>query len=131
MAEQGLFEVPEVIARAIEAQGKTTVDEVRARIADAAQEPLADLATESELAGQRTFGDILDPGPDGLRCGNCGSGVRYRDPDVLHKVTGYVHYREAGGANHVMLREETGEYLCGPCGRKLKDAGTLDQETLV
>lgn len=127
------LEVPDFVARAIAAQGKTTPDEVAARVASGDLPPpdVTSLAEEAALAGQRTFGDVLDPAPGALVCGGCGDPVRHRDPDVLHRVAGWTHHREAGGANHVILREETGEYLCGPCGRKLKDAGTLAQETLA
>lgn len=66
------------------------------------------------------------------KCVGCGEVIR--DPDsrlVLHEVIGYTRTREAGGANHVVARRETGRLICAECAGPLQRTGHLEQGRLI
>jgi hypothetical protein len=65
-------------------------------------------------------------------CIGCGAAIR--EPDsrlVLHEVIGYTRSREAGGANHIVARRETGRLVCADCGLTVQRTGHLEQGRLI
>jgi ribosomal protein L34E len=66
------------------------------------------------------------------KCANCGDPITRPDSRlVLHEVTGFTRARDAGGANHIVARRETGRLICADCGVSLQRTGSLDQGRLV
>jgi len=105
--------MPEVIARAIAAQGKTTVDAVLQQLDDP---PIPD--------------DVDEVQAQGVRCCQCHSEVVLRDGRSLGEVTGWaLLHRKDGGTHHVIRRHSTGRLLCGDCADRLR-LGLTDDEQL-
>ena len=55
-----------------------------------------------------------------MRCEDCGEPVRPDGLGTFRQVTGWEKVRGKGGANQIVLRKETGKYLCGGCGERKK-----------
>jgi DNA-directed RNA polymerase subunit RPC12/RpoP len=53
-------------------------------------------------------------------CVDCGKEVNPVQPGVYRKVEGWERVRFGGGANQIVFRHETGEYLCSTCGEGRK-----------
>jgi hypothetical protein len=66
------------------------------------------------------------------RCMFCGAPIHSLRL-ALQEVHGYTRHRDAGGANHIIRREETGKIVGAECGcaGRVQRGDPLDQGTLV
>ncbi len=55
-----------------------------------------------------------------MKCADCGASVKPTQMGVYREVTGWEKVRGGGGANAIVLRAETGKFLCGGCGERRK-----------
>jgi hypothetical protein len=63
------------------------------------------------------------------RCLQCG-GPAKPSPRLLHEIVGYTRPRNAGGANHIIARRETGRVVCARCAETVQ-SGAEGQEALL
>jgi len=113
--------LPDLIRRAIEAQGKADPDEV---FADA-EAGRIDPPDEPPPA-------VFDPtGLRGVKCAACSEQITFADRGVLHEVTGWSKPRAEGGTNHVIGRQETGRMVCGRCAALHKRGLPAGQAALL
>lgn len=53
-------------------------------------------------------------------CWKCGEPVDPTRTGTYREVTGWEKVRKGGGANAIILREETGKLMCSGCGESMK-----------
>ena len=117
-----MSEMPDVIRRAMEAQGKYDPDEALA---------VADVSIPDDVT--ETLAERIEQQPElpvGFVCHRCTEPLE-TTTGMLTEVVGYAVERKGGGQNHVIARRPTGRVLCGPCGQRLRiGLDEADQLTL-
>lgn len=64
-------------------------------------------------------------------CSICGEPVDDRARGTYREITGWERVRDAGGANAITVRRETGRVACPPCIARVKSGVAPTQGRLV
>jgi hypothetical protein len=66
-----------------------------------------------------------------MNCSKCGRPINEHIETVWQKVIGWEKKRDAGGTNHIALREPQPEVMCAGCMQLMLDGLDPGQQSLI